>query len=116
MATTITLPDSLEARLKQQATGEQSLEDVALALLHDAVASLSAPSLDEVVARIKATPPASQPVRPAAGSLADALRAEQHDPAEPAQYWEHWDARWAAAEAELRAMTLADDLREGRAA
>ncbi len=109
MATTITLPDSLEARLKQQATAEQSVEDVALALLQDAVANLPPPSLAEVIARIKATPAASQPVRPAMGSLADALRTEQQDPTGSA---EHRDADWTTVEVELKAMTRADDLRE----
>jgi plasmid stability protein len=112
MATTITLPDTLVVRLEQQAHAQhRSVEEIALDLLHDALSETEPPSVADVVATIKATPPNPSNVRTAQGSLADALRrttsVENFD-------LDRWNADWAAVEAELRATTRFDDLAEGR--
>jgi hypothetical protein len=112
MPTTIVLPESLEAQLQQQAAAqEQSLEEWVLRLLRDAVAVYAPPpSLHDVVTRIKATPPASSSVQPARGSLENALRVLALHPSDDAQ---QWNTEWAVVEAELRAMTDADGVRDG---
>ena len=59
MSTRITLPDDIERPLQRQAQRQhRTVEDVALELLAEAVASMeSFPTPEEVVARIRATPP-----------------------------------------------------------
>ncbi len=108
MATSILLPDHLEAVLQQYAAGQQrSVEEVALDILNDALDTMSpAPSVDDVVATIQATPPNLHNIRPARGSLADALR---NSPNDPEFDLTQWNADWAAVEAEMRAMTRAND-------
>jgi len=112
MTVTITLPDEIAVPLEREAVAQQrSPAEVALAILsaalepqHDQVA--------DVVARIKQLPAHPENVRSATGSLADALR---HAPNDPAFDLAQWNADWAAAEAELRAATRANDVAEGRA-
>jgi plasmid stability protein len=113
MATTITLPDALEAQLQQQADVQhRSLEAVALDLLHDALgATATEPDLDDIVARIRLVDPKPQNVRVATGSLADALR---HIPSDVSFDLDRWTRAWEAVETEMRAMTRTDDLSEGR--
>lgn len=113
MATTITLPDSLEAQLQQQAKVQRrSLEAVALDLLREALdATSNYPSVEDVVAKIKATEPNAGAIRPAQGSLADILRRASG----PVDFdLEQWNKAWAAVEQEMRAMNRTDDLDEGR--
>ena len=113
MATIITVPDSLEAQLQQQAKAQhRSVEAVALDLLREALGTTTThPSVDEVVAQIKASGPHRAVIRPAQGSLADILRrtsdATDFD-------LEQWNKEWAAVEQEMRVMNRADDLPEGR--
>jgi plasmid stability protein len=113
MATTITVPDTLEVQLQQQAKVQhRSVEAVALDLLREALdVATTSPSVDDVVAKIKATAPNPRNIRPAHGSLADILRrtasAVDFD-------LDQWNQDWAAVEKEMRAMTRADDLTEGR--
>ena len=111
MATTITLPDKLEKRLQQQAlVAHQSLESLALNLLWEALEEVSPILiLSDVVARIKATPPNPQSIRPAQGSLAEFLRHQKSD--EPFDLTQ-WEQDWSKAEAEMRAMTLLDEQRD----
>ncbi len=113
MATTITLPENLEVRLQQQARAQhRSVEAVALDMLQDALAPPSAyPSVDDVVAHIKATPPNPSNIRPARGSLAEVLH---QAPSEADFDLNQWNTEWAAVEAEMRTMTHTDDLAEGR--
>ncbi|HEX6291403.1 MAG TPA: hypothetical protein VFZ66_19625 [Herpetosiphonaceae bacterium] len=112
MATTITLPDTLEFQLRQQAQVQhRSVEDIALDILRDALdIAAPSPTTDDIVARIKATPPNPQNIRPARGSLADALRDE---PGNPDFDLDQWERDWAEVEAEMRAMTRTDNLAEG---
>jgi plasmid stability protein len=112
MATTITLPDTLETELQQRARVQQrSVEDIALEILHEAFAETTLPGLDAVVAKIKSTGPNQHNIRSAQGSLADVLRrthsTQDFD-------LDQWNKEWAAVEAEMRAVEQADDIAEGR--
>lgn len=64
-----------------------------------------------LVERIKATPPNPAAIRPAAGSLAEAL---QNAPEDPDFDLESWTQQWQAIEAEIKAVDRADDIAEGR--
>ncbi len=113
MAMTITVPDNVEVQLQRQAKAQhRSAEDVALGILHDALAGMAVfPPTDAVVANIQAARPHPQNIRQARGSLADALRSAPNNPDFDLTQWNH---DWAAVESEMRAMTRADDLAEGR--
>ena len=75
------------------------------------LASCATPTPETVVAKIKATPPNPQNIRPARGSLADALR---DGPDEPHFNLTRWNQKWAGVEAEMKAMTRANDIAEDR--
>ncbi len=114
MAVTIIVPDNLQEQLQQRAEVEdRSVEEVTLGLLQDALErTVLFPTVDDVVARIKTTSPNPHNVRPARGSLADALRNGMSTaPFDFAQ----WTSEWAAVETEMRNVTSADDFAEGRA-
>jgi len=64
------------------------------------------PELIALVERIKATPPNPAAIRPASGSLAEAL---QNSPEDPDFDLESWTRQWAAIEAEIKAIDRADD-------
>jgi len=70
------------------------------------------PSLEEVVAKIKATPSDPSNIHLPAQSLAELLADAPDDPSfdEGA-----WDREWAAVEAEMKDLTRANDRAEGRA-
>jgi cell pole-organizing protein PopZ len=70
-----------------------------------------APTLEEVVAQIKATPPNPAAIHPATASLADLLL---DAPEDPDFDLERWTQQWAAVEAEMKAITRANDIAEGR--
>ena len=70
------------------------------------------PSLEEIVAKIRATPSDPSHIHPATQSAAELLA---NAPFEPPIDLEAWNREWAAVEAELKAMTRADDEAEGRA-
>ncbi len=74
---------------------------------NDAIDTMTTfPSIDDVVAKIQATPPNLHNVRPAHGSLVEALR---NGPTNPEFDLVQWNAAWAAVEAEMHALTHADD-------
>jgi prevent-host-death family protein len=77
----------------------------------DIEAIRSDPELVALVERIKATPPNPAAIRPATGSLAEAL---QNAPEDPDFDLETWTRQWAAIEAEMKAIDRADDIAEGR--
>jgi hypothetical protein len=115
MSVTITIPDDLAGRLRNEARAQnRSVDELAAALLSGSLAETDA-ELEELIARIKATPPYPAAIRPATGSLAEALAAglaaesgdEGFDP-------EEWQRRWAAVEQEMKAVTRANDIAEGR--
>ena len=69
------------------------------------------PELVALVERIKATPPNPAAIRPATGSLAEAL---QNAPEDPDFDLATWTRQWNAIEAEMKAIDRADDIAEGR--
>jgi hypothetical protein len=69
------------------------------------------PELIALVERIKATPPNPAAIRPATGSLAEAL---QNSPEDLDFDLESWTRQWAAIEAEIKAIDRANDIAEGR--
>ncbi len=110
MSVTITLPRHLEAALKSAAEARKStIEELALALLGNAIKAVLAPSPEDLVAEIRAAGPVT--ASPANGSLAQALRSAPED---PEFELETWRREWSAVEAEMRALTRANDLAEGR--
>ena len=113
MAVIITVPDNLEAQLERTATAQElSVEQVALNILSDALEIQGAfPTPEEVVATIKALAPNPHNIRPARGSLAEALR---NAPDDPTFDLARWEQEWAGVEAEMKAITRANDIAEGR--
>lgn len=69
------------------------------------------PEMIALVEAIKATPPNPAAIRPATGSLAEAL---QNAPEDPDFDLESWTEQWNAIEAEMKARDRADDIAEGR--
>ena len=70
------------------------------------------PTPEEVVAKIQATPPSPGSLQPASGSLAEALR---HAPENPDFDLAIWNQAWTDVEAEMRSITRANNVAEGRA-
>jgi prevent-host-death family protein len=69
------------------------------------------PEMIALVERIMATPPNPATIRPATGSLAEALK---NAPEDPDFDLETWTRQWDAVEAEMKAIDRADDIAEGR--
>jgi hypothetical protein len=65
----------------------------------------------EVVSRIQATSPNSSQVRAATANLADVLRAA---PSDPCFDLESWNSQWSVVDAEMKALTRANDVAESR--
>lgn len=112
MSVTVTLPDELAQQLKSRAAvGNVTVDELVTDLLTRLLEADDYPTPEEVVARIKATPPNSANIHPATESLAEALQNAPHDPDFDL---ETWTQQWAAVEAEMKAITRANDLAEGR--
>ena|SRR5687768_17312880 len=104
MTITITLSDELARDLQYRAEEKKiSVDDLVADLLFEALANESEeyPTLEEVVARIKATPPNLANIHPATESLADLLR---DGPEDPDFDLEMWTRDWARVEAEMKAI------------
>jgi hypothetical protein len=114
MSITITLPDDVEAQLQRAADSQRrSLEEVAADILANAAgAGTAASTPEEVVARIRATPPNPKSIVAATSSLATALRNAPHAPDFNLGVWER---EWAAVESQIRGTTRANEIAEGRA-
>jgi plasmid stability protein len=114
MDITITLPNHIEAPLKRKAEEQhRSIKDVVLDILGTVLKAEEDvfPTPEAVVAKIKATPPNPQCIHPASGSLAEALRNATDDPDfDLAQ----WTQEWEAVEQEMKAITRANNIAEGR--
>ena len=132
MTLTITIPEKMAEQIQRKAEERHvSAEEIAVGLLQGALndeAELQEalsnsyrtisepddefPTPEEVVARIKALGPTDpRYIRPATGSLAEALRNKPYDPDFD---YEEWNRQWAEFEAELKAITRANDIAEGR--
>jgi hypothetical protein len=113
MSVTITLPDEIAQSLQAKAKAQQvSLDTLVTNLLTDALdAEAEDDELEALVARIKATPPNPASIRPATGSLIEALK---NAPEDPDFDLEAWNREWAKIEAEIKAINRADDIAEGR--
>lgn len=113
MTVTITLPEEIESRLQRKAQSQhQSVEELALEILGYVLEMEEPfPSPKAVVAKLKTTPPDIHYIRPASGSLAEALR---HAATDPDFNLATWKEEWAAVEAEMQALTEANAIAEGR--
>jgi len=114
MSTTITLPDDVVKRLEARADARKvSLDDLIAKLLNDMLEREEAsPTLDQVMAEIKRARPNPAAFHPATQSLADKLADSPVDPTFDAQ---GWNLEWAQVEAEMKAITRANNIAEGRA-
>lgn len=114
MTITLELPNNLALQLQKRAEVQhRPIEDIAISILSEAFNEppKPSPSLEEVVASIKATRGNPQSIRPAQGSLARALR---ETPPNLEFDLSEWTQQWTLIEAELRATNQADDFAEGR--
>lgn len=82
MSVTITLPEALEEALQRQAVEQQrSIQEHAIVLLQHALDEAEPfPTLEDVVAQIKAADPHPHSMRPAQSSLANYLCHAPDDP------------------------------------
>ena len=111
MPVTLIVPDDLEPRLRSMADAQRRpAEEVAIALLRAALLD-TAPVLDAAVAVIRASAPNPAALRSARGALLDALPVGAADGSLDVAARE---VAWAAAEAELAALTRADERADGR--
>jgi hypothetical protein len=114
MLVTIALPDDLSKRLQIEANDRRlSLDELVIDVLANVFEHEQGafPTLEEVVAKIKATEPDPASFHPANRSLADLL---SNMPDDPCFDLEEWNREWAMAEAEIKAITHANDLAEER--
>jgi hypothetical protein len=112
MPITITLEDGLLTELADRAKKQQlSVEQLVIRILTEAMAASDRVTLREAVARVQVTPPNLTQVRPATADLGDLLRAA---PGDPCFDLESWKRQWSDVEAEMKAITRANDIAEGR--
>jgi len=112
MAITVTLDDGLVAGLQNMAKRQQlSVEQLVISILTEAQEDSDPVTPPEAVATIQATPRNPAEVRPATANLADILNAA---PGDPSFDLEGWNRQWSVVEAELKAITRANDVAEGR--
>ena len=110
MSVTITLPQHLEAKLQSAAEARRSsIEELALTLLSNAVQAVLAPTPEDVVAEIRLAGPTDAP--PASDSLEQALAEAPEDPTFDLEVWKR---QWSAAEAEMKLVSRANEIAEGR--
>jgi hypothetical protein len=114
MSTTITLPDDVVRKLEARASvRKMSLDDLIAKLLNDMLERDDAsPALGQVIAEIKMARPNPAVFHPATQSLADKLA---NSPADPTFDAQGWNREWAQVEAEMKAITRANNVAEGRA-
>ena len=104
MSITITVPREIETELQDKAMQQNlSVEELAIALLSHALDREPAfPTPEEVVAEIQSMQPNPIRLRPANGSLAEALRDAPDDPDFDLSVW---NQEWAMVEAEMKMMS-----------
>lgn len=113
MSLTIQLNDVLAKRLQRHAEAHYlSAEEMAHTILEEALqGEESGCTPEEVVARAQATPPNPAQIRPATGSLAEALHQATEDPTFDLETWKQ---AWETVETELKGIAQANDRAEGR--
>ncbi|MEM7124763.1 MAG: hypothetical protein AAF702_00465 [Chloroflexota bacterium] len=128
MQITFTLSEPIVNLLQQKADRlNVSFEEFIEKIFRDAAADLSRenvlasdhdeplPSLEEVVAMIKATPPNLDAIEPATQTIDEFLVELEADPPEPSDITpDEWDKLWAEFELDLKERDLAQDMAEGR--
>ncbi len=111
----ITVPNEFANRLQEWAAEQRvTLSDLVVDLLAEILGRKQAeeePTLEDVVEEIIARGSNPANVIPAQGSLEEALA---NAPNEPPIDEEAWQREWAAVEAEMKAITRANDIAEGR--
>lgn len=111
MTISIQLPDTLEENLRRAALQQRlSPEVLAVRILEDALSEEMFATPEQVVAQIKALPKNSANIRPASGSLYEAL---ENAPEDPLFDLQEWQAQWALVEEKMKAITRANTLTEG---
>ncbi len=113
MTITIHVADPLANRLQRWATLRRlTPEQLALDILADALEPTEAPyeTPDAVVARIRSKPSSAEVLRPATGSLREALELSPDDPAFDLK---RWSTEWNAVEQELKMTSRSNALSEG---
>ncbi|HET7089668.1 MAG TPA: hypothetical protein VFL17_13550 [Anaerolineae bacterium] len=114
MSSMISIPDDLTKKLRAKADERHvPLDALVVDILTDAVESQEQdyPSLEEVVAEIKATPRDPANFQPASESLAEWLA---RSPVDPSFNAEVWNREWAGVEAIMETRDRAKDVIEGR--
>lgn len=114
MPVTITLTDPLAEQLSVRAKKQDlQVEEFVFNILNNALILTNRDVLnpEEVVAKIKATTPDLKNIHPATDSLLEALR---NAPDYPEFDLESWEKEWADVEREMKAVTRANDIAEGR--
>lgn len=114
MTMTLKIPERVAQRLADMAKRRGTApEQLAVELLTEDVEDAEDaefPTLDEVMALIKALPPSN--VAPAQGDLAEYLAQTGVD--DPDFDVEAWNRKWAEVEAEMKREELEDEITEGR--
>lgn len=113
MMITINVSDPLANQLRNQASSQHlTPEQLALRILEEALEARRerVSTLDRIVAEIKSTPRNPLALRPAEGSLQEALLNSPENPEFDLQAWER---DWAVVEQEIRAISAANAHAEG---
>jgi hypothetical protein len=118
MSINVTIPDDLAGRLRAMAHLQNlSVDELILSLLEESAAEVPFPTPEEVVAKIRATPPnpanlfeAKKSMKPLAEYLAASIASENPDEKFDL---EEWQREWNAVEAEMKAIEKANALAEG---
>lgn len=117
MVVTLELNQQVVKQFQEKAEAQDvSLEQLLVNILTEAADS---PKNDRtvhmtpevVMAQVRALPPNPNSIIPAQGSLLEALQAGPEDPDFDLAAW---DQQWAQVEAEIRAITIQNDIQEGR--
>ncbi len=111
MTLLISLPKTTERDLMEAARKQKTTpEALAAQILTEALAPDPFPTLEEVVAKIKALPVKPENIRAATGSLQEHLEA---DPEDPEFDLEAWQREWEKIEEEMKATTRENSIAEG---
>ena len=111
MTLLITLPKTTEASLREAAERRKiAPETLAAQILEEALVPDPFPTLEEVVAKIKALPRDPDNIRPATASLRELL---ENAPEDPDFDLVRWQEEWDRVEAEMKAIERADSIADG---